>query len=107
MSLANVIEEWGSRREIACKRVLPARAARHGEWPEWLDARVRFALQARGAMQPYSHQSEAWEALHAGRDLVVATPTASGKSLCYHAPVLDALVRDPASRALYLYPTKA
>jgi DEAD/DEAH box helicase domain-containing protein len=107
MSLANVIAEWGSRREIACKRVLPARPARHGEWPEWLDARVRFALQARGAMQPYSHQAEAWAALHAGRDLVVATPTASGKSLCYHAPVLDALVRDPAARALYLYPTKA
>jgi DEAD/DEAH box helicase domain-containing protein len=97
MDLANVV--W--------KRVLPARAARHVEWPDWLDARVRFALQARGAMQPYSHQAEAWEALQEGHDVVVATPTASGKSLCYHAPVLDALVRDPAARALYLYPTKA
>src|SRR5437016_1508208 len=102
MSLQSVVAPWTARQEIVCKRVLPARAARGADWPDWLDARVRFALQARGVERPYSHQVEAWQALHAGCEVVVATPTASGKSLCYHAPVLNALVRDPSARALYL-----
>jgi DEAD/DEAH box helicase domain-containing protein len=107
MSLAQVIEKWSNRREVTDCRVLPARPARHGEYPADLDERVRATLAARGVERPYVHQVQAWAALADRRDVVVATPTASGKSLCYHVPVLDALARDGTARALYLYPTKA
>ena len=65
------------------------------------------ALAHRGVSSLYSHQQEAIEHALAGRDVVIATPTASGKSLCFHVPVLEALCRDPGARALYLFPTKA
>ncbi|PRW62407.1 DEAD/DEAH box helicase [Actinopolyspora mortivallis] len=86
---------------------LPARPARHGEWPEWVPARVLRALRARGTELPWSHQSRAAEAAHGGEHVVLATGTASGKSLAYQLPVLAALERDPRATALYLSPTKA
>lgn len=87
--------------------VIPAAAARHGEYPASLDQRLVNWLQHRGIRQPYSHQAETWEQVGLGRDVVVVTPTASGKTLCYNVPVLNQLLRDPTSRALYLFPTKA
>src|SRR5207253_1759473 len=65
------------------------------------------ALRARGISQLYTHQGEAIEYALAGRHVVVITPTASGKTLCYNAPVLNSILQDPTSRALYLFPTKA
>ena len=62
---------------------------------------------SRGIERPYVHQAQAIEAVHAGQDIVVVTPTASGKSLCYTVPVLQALAEDPSARALFLFPTKA
>ena len=88
-------------------QVMPARQARYGLFPASLDSRVIDALRRRGIERPYIHQSQAIEAALAGRDLVVVTPTASGKTLCYNVPVLDAIMKDEASRALYLFPTKA
>lgn len=88
-------------------RVLPARAAHYGAFPETLDPRVVDVLRARGIEKPYIHQSMAIEAAIAQRDFVVVTPTASGKTLCYNAPVLNAILKDPSARALYLFPTKA
>ncbi len=88
-------------------QVLPARPARYGEFPEALDARIVETLKKRGIERPYIHQSQAIRAAVAGQDLVVVTPTASGKTLCYNVPVLDAILRDEAARALYLFPTKA
>ena len=88
-------------------QVVPARAAAYGEFPASLDGRVIDALRMRGIERPYIHQSRAMEAALAGRDFVVVTPTASGKTLCYNAPVLDAILKDESSRALYLFPTKA
>lgn len=88
-------------------RVLPARAAHYGTFPETLDPRVVDVLRARGIEKPYIHQSMAIEAAIAQRDFVVVTPTASGKTLCYNAPVLNAILKDPSARALYLFPTKA
>ena len=84
-----------------------ARAAEVTPLPEWLDPGLREGLGRRGLTSLYSHQAEAIEALHDGRDVMVVTPTASGKSLCYHLPVLQAVAEDPSARALYLFPTKA
>jgi len=86
---------------------VPARAADFVPIPEWLDPRLRAGLEQRGVTALYSHQAEAIGAVRDGRDVVVVTPTASGKSLCYLLPTLQALADDPSARALYLFPTKA
>ncbi|MBR2700444.1 MAG: DEAD/DEAH box helicase, partial [Clostridia bacterium] len=88
-------------------QVMPAREAVYGAFPSTLDERVISALRHRGIDRPYIHQSRAIEAALMGRDFVVVTPTASGKTLCYNVPVLDSIMKDEASRALYLFPTKA
>jgi DEAD/DEAH box helicase domain-containing protein len=94
------------RGRITGELVVPARAARHADFPETLDARLRRALETRGIRRLYSHQREAWDHIAAGRHTVVVTPTASGKTLCYNLPVLQAAVTQRA-KALYLFPTKA
>jgi DEAD/DEAH box helicase domain-containing protein len=93
--------------ELVTVRRTPARAGVMGEWPTWIDERVRDCFATIGVDRPYQHQQRGLEALHEGRDLVLATATASGKSLCYQAPVLQAVLDDPGSRALFLFPTKA
>src|SRR5690606_41957851 len=85
--------------------VLPARPARYGGFPQGLDPRLIAALKARGVQDLYTHQTEAVAAALAGKSTVVVTPTASGKTLCYNLPVLHAILQEPASRALYLFPT--
>ena len=86
---------------------LPAIAASFAPYPEGTDERLRSALAARGIDQLYTHQAEAFEHVLGGRNVVTITPTASGKTLCYNAPVLNAILQDSAARALYLFPTKA
>ena len=86
---------------------IPARQADLVAMPEWLDGRLRAGLESRGIASLYSHQAAAIEAVRAGEDVVVVTPTASGKSLCYLVPTLQALAEDPTARALFLFPTKA
>jgi DEAD/DEAH box helicase domain-containing protein len=76
-------------------------------FPSSLDPRIVEALKARGVQQLYSHQAKAFETVAKGEHLVVVTPTASGKTLCYNLPVLQALVQQPEARVLYLFPTKA
>ncbi|WP_295540431.1 DEAD/DEAH box helicase [uncultured Thiohalocapsa sp.] len=85
---------------------MPAQAARFTALPPDLHPRLRAALVARGLTRLYAHQCEAWDRVRAGEHLVVATPTASGKTLCYNLPVLDAVLTRQA-KALYLFPTKA
>jgi DEAD/DEAH box helicase domain-containing protein len=92
---------------VVTHRLLPARPADYVPFPDWLDERLAGALRGRGIEQLYSHQAEALGHLRDGRDIVVVTPTASGKSLCYDLPVLQSLTEDPSARALYLFPTKA
>src|SRR6476646_9554585 len=86
---------------------LPAVPASFGPYPGGTDERLRAALAGRGVEQLYTHQAEAFEHVLAGRNVVTITPTASGKTLCYNAPVLNAILKDPSTRALYLFPTKA
>lgn len=93
--------------EVAYRAVEPARAARVEPLPDDLDPRLASALVATGVTALYRHQAEAWEAARRGENLIVTTGTASGKSLAFNLPVLDAMSRDPKTRALYLYPTKA
>ncbi len=111
MSVASAIEALRGDarlgRNVAELRVLPAEAARYGEWPAELDPRLAAALARRGAARPYTHQERATRGALDGRDQVVVTPTASGKSLCYLVPVMEAVARDPSARSLLLFPTKA
>jgi DEAD/DEAH box helicase domain-containing protein len=93
--------------EIAYAGVEPAREPKLEPLPDDLDPRLASALVATGVTALYRHQAEAWEAARRGENVVVTTGTASGKSLAFNLPVLDEIVREPKTRALYLYPTKA
>ena len=92
---------------VTASRRLPAVAATYAPFPADTDPRLLRALAARGIEQLYTHQAEAFAHVLAGHNVVTVTPTASGKTLCYNAPVLDAILKDPSTRALYLFPTKA
>ena len=92
---------------ITAVRRLPAVDARYAAFPDGVDERLKEVLRSRGLDQLYTHQAEAVAQALAGRNVVITTPTASGKTLCYNAPVLSAVLCDPSARALYLFPTKA
>lgn len=94
-------------RNVRFWHVQPAREGRYAPVPPALDSRLHAALRARGIEQLYSHQSAAVEHALARRNVVIVTPTASGKTLTYNLPVLDTILRNPNARALYLFPTKA
>ena len=106
-ALERFLAEPGVSAALVARHVLPAQEAVGAALPAWLDPRLAGALRRRGIEELYSHQAEALEALHEGEDVVIVTPTASGKSLCYNLPVLQEIAEDPAARALYLFPTKA
>jgi DEAD/DEAH box helicase domain-containing protein len=91
---------------LCTDETLPGSGAAYGDMPVIADG-IRAALETRGIERLYSHQRQAIDAALSGRHVIVATPTASGKSLCFHVPVLQALARDAEARALYLFPTKA
>jgi DEAD/DEAH box helicase domain-containing protein len=93
--------------EVAHVGEEPARAPHFSPLPDDLHPKVRDALAGAGVEQLFTHQADAWDAAARGEHLVVATGTASGKTLAFNLPVLDALAREPKTRALYLYPTKA
>jgi DEAD/DEAH box helicase domain-containing protein len=92
---------------VTAVRRLPAVDAAYAPFPDSIDPRLKAALEQRGVHQLYTHQAEAFDHVAQGRQVVVTTPTASGKTLCYNLPVLDRILKDPAARALYLFPTKA
>ena len=86
---------------------IPAREAQFRPMPAWVRPELASAYRAKGIEQLYSHQAAAAELARAGKDFVVVTPTASGKTLCYNLPVLNAVLENTDTRALYLFPTKA
>ena len=92
---------------ITATRHFPARPPVLVPFPASLDPRIGDAVRARGIDELYSHQAHAWDRIAKGQHVVVVTPTASGKTLCYNLPALQALVHQPDARILYLFPTKA
>jgi DEAD/DEAH box helicase domain-containing protein len=105
--LDRLLEEPSIARGVVHHEVIAAREASYADMPDWLDPRIVSGLASRGIERLYTHQAEAIEAIHSGEDVVVVTPTASGKTLCYALPALQAIAEDPAARALFLFPTKA
>src|SRR3974390_415949 len=105
--LAHLLDDPEIERTVVAHRGTPPRDAVHAPLPEWLDPRLVEGLRSLGLERPYSHQAEAIERLRAGEDVTIVTPTASGKTLCYNLPVLQAAAEDAAARALLLFPTKA
>jgi len=85
----------------------PAAAGAFADIPAAVDPRLRAALEKRGISRLYVHQADALDHIEAGKNVVIVTPTASGKTLCYNLPVLNLLLRDEGARAMYLFPTKA
>ncbi|HEX3508037.1 MAG TPA: DEAD/DEAH box helicase, partial [Candidatus Dormibacteraeota bacterium] len=93
--------------DVTLDHVIPASEARFAPLPPDLRPELSQALSTRGVERLYSHQADAYSAVRKGRHLVVVTPTASGKTLCYNLPVLQRLLEHPERRALYVFPTKA
>jgi DEAD/DEAH box helicase domain-containing protein len=92
---------------LTAVRYFPAREAQWAEFPPWVQADLAAAYGAKGIRQLYTHQAMAAEVVHASKNVVVVTPTASGKTLCYNLPILNSILENPDTRALYLFPTKA
>jgi len=105
--LGRLFERDWARQAITAVRKIDPRPARYSEWPQQVGRQLQEAYRARGIERPYIQQSQTWEHVFHGRDVVVVTPTASGKTLCYNVPILQTVLEDPAARALYLFPTKA
>lgn len=110
-SLRELVDGFLTSREtgphVTATRHFPPKPARWAPFPSSLDPRLIDALRRRGIRELYSHQARAWELADKGHHLVVVTPAASGKTLCFNLPTLQALLQHPGARVLYLFPTKA
>lgn len=105
--LREFLGELKKSESVSGYHYVPAREPQLVGFPPALDARLRRVLEDRGITKLYSHQVESFEVARSGKNVVIVTPTASGKTLCYTLPVLQRIVENPDARALYLYPTKA
>jgi len=105
--LKSIQSERNYRGQIVLRKVIPRKKARYGELKKLLPGKLEDALKKRGIERLYTHQVEAIEALRSGENVVIVTSTASGKTLCYNIPVIEKIIENPDSRAIYLYPTKA
>ena len=107
MAIEHLLADPALQPLVTAHRVLEAQPPRHAPWPEGIDPRIRAGLRQRGVEALYTHQAHALSAVRSGHNVCVVTPTASGKTLCYNLPVLDAVAHDDTARALYIFPTKA
>ena len=94
-------------QNVTCWREEAAKSAVYSSFPADIDSRIPAALAKRGITKLYTHQASCFETAENGKDYVVVTPTASGKTMCYNLPVISAILKNPDARALYLFPTKA
>jgi DEAD/DEAH box helicase domain-containing protein len=106
-TLEDLVAKYRAEEVLTAVRHIPAREAEYREMPEWVRAELRAAFAVKGIERLYLHQARAAELARAGKNFVVVTPTASGKTLCYNLPVLNAVLENTDTRALYLFPTKA
>ena len=111
MSIEEIIQSWKRSKNISpCLtdlRIFKKREGQYQPFPDFLHPLLKEALRSEGIESLYSHQAEAIKHVQEGQDVVVVTPTASGKTLCYNLPVLNKKLSDPSSKAFYLFPTKA
>ena len=105
--LGSLVARYRQEEVLTAIRQIPAREAKFRPVPAWVTSALAEAYQAKGIRELYSHQASTAELVRDGKNVVVVTPTASGKTLCYNLPVLNAVLEDPDTRALYLFPTKA
>ncbi len=105
--LGTLVARYRTDEVLTCLRQIPARDAKFRSMPEWVRKELREAYVGKGIQELYSHQTATAELVHSGKNVVVVTPTASGKTLCYNLPVLNAVLENSDTRALYLFPTKA
>ncbi|MBI3679986.1 MAG: DEAD/DEAH box helicase [Acidobacteria bacterium] len=103
------LREWKAQPNSPVRGIhhIPSRPGEFADFPETLDASILRMLERRGIARLYSHQRDAFDRIAAGQNVVIVTPTASGKTLCYNLPVWNHLLDDPNARAFYLFPTKA
>lgn len=111
-TLEHVVDDFVNRRRgnevVTCIRHIPQKEASFARWPSEIPRNLVTLMQSRGITEPYVHQRQAWDKILEGKHVVIVTPTASGKTLCYNVPVLSEILENPSStRALYLFPTKA
>jgi DEAD/DEAH box helicase domain-containing protein len=111
MGVSSVLEKWRFRKDFArrftAEKVLPRREGRYEPFPPWIPERLQQVFHQRGIESLYSHQREAVDLVRDGQNVVIVTPTASGKTLCYNLPVMTSILEEAETRALYLFPTKA
>ncbi|MDZ7722404.1 MAG: DEAD/DEAH box helicase [candidate division KSB1 bacterium] len=111
LTLEQILEQLKRDRDftdhVTQWKTIPAQAASYSEFPKHLDAALIDTLKERGINKLYTHQATAIQSVFQGKNLVIVTPTASGKTLCYNLPVLQSILETHESRALYLFPTKA
>ena len=105
--LGTLVARYRSDEVLTAVRQFPAREAKFRPMPAWVTSALAEAYRTKGIEQLYSHQASTAELVRDGKNVVVVTPTASGKTLCYNLPVLNAVLENPDTRALYLFPTKA
>src|SRR6266700_3797503 len=103
----SLVARYRQEEVITAVRQIPAREAKFRPMPAWVTSALAEAYQAKGIRELYSHQASTAELVRDGRNVVVVTPTASGKTLCYNLLVMNAVLVNPDTRALYLFPTKA
>jgi DEAD/DEAH box helicase domain-containing protein len=106
-ALGALVARFRTDEVLTAVRHIPAREAQFRAMPAWVRPELTAAYHAKGIETLYTHQAAAAELAHAGKNFVVVTPTASGKTLCYNLPVLNAVLENADTRALYLLPTKA
>ena len=105
--LGSLVARYRQEEVLTTIRQIPAREAKFRPMPVWVTSALAEAYQAKGIRELYSHQAATAELVREGKNVVVVTPTASGKTLCYNLPVLNAVLEKPDTRTLYLFPTKA